>query len=121
MLEASYLVRLLQPYHRNYNKRLIKAPKLYFLDTGLATRLLGIREPSQLETHPARGALFESFVFAELLKTRVTRHLPWDIWFWSDQGGHWASMRFRGYRPIVGDRAAGEASLLQPGSSDSCL
>ncbi len=88
VLEASYLVRLVQPFHRNFNKRVVKTPKLHFLDTGLAARLLGIREPSQLATHPARGALFESFVYAELLKRRLNEHAPWDIYFWRDQGGH---------------------------------
>lgn len=87
VLEASYLVRLVQPYHRNFNKRLVKAPKLYFLDTGLAARLLGIRDAAQLETHPARGALFETFVFGELLKRRMNAHSPWDIYFWRDQAG----------------------------------
>lgn len=88
VLEASYIVRLVQPYHRNFNKRVIKAPKLYFLDTGLAARLLGIHDSSQLETHPARGALFETFVYGELLKLRLNGHLPWEIHFWRDQGGH---------------------------------
>ena len=88
VLEASYLVRLVQPYHRNFNKRIVKTPKLYFLDTGLAARLLGIHEASQLDTHPARGALFESFVYAELLKLRLNEHAPWDIYFWRDQQGH---------------------------------
>jgi uncharacterized protein len=87
VLEASYLVRLVQPYHHNFNKRLVKAPKLYFLDTGLAARLLGIRDASQLRTHPSRGALFETFVYGELLKRRLNGHSPWDIYFWRDQVG----------------------------------
>jgi predicted AAA+ superfamily ATPase len=73
-LEASYLVHLLPPYHRNFGKRLVKTPKLYFIDTGLAAWLLGIREPAQLALHPLRGALFESLIVGEFLKgPRQTR------------------------------------------------
>ena len=63
VLEASYVIHLLKPYHKNYNKRLVKTPKLYFLDTGLVSWLLGIKEPFQLEQHPLRGHLFETLVF----------------------------------------------------------
>jgi len=87
ILEASYLIRLVQPYHRNYNKRIVKTPKLYFLDTGLAARLLGIRTDEQLAQHPLRGALFETLVFGELAKRRHNLQTPWDIYFWRDHGG----------------------------------
>ena len=87
VLQASYIVFLLQPYHRNFNKRLVKSPKLYFHDTGLASWLLGIREPEQMATHPLRGALFENWVVTELLKHRFNQGLPSDLYFWRDQAG----------------------------------
>jgi hypothetical protein len=88
VLEASYIVHLLPPYHRNFGKRLIKSPKLYFLDTGLAAALAGIREAGELAIHPMRGALFESWVIAELLKYRFNRGQPPDLHFWRDSGGN---------------------------------
>ena len=68
LLETSYVVRLLQPWHANISKRLVKAPKLYFLDVGLACYLLGITDSSQLAAHPLRGALFETMVVDEYFK-----------------------------------------------------
>ncbi len=68
VLELSFLVVLLPPFFRNRNKRLVKTPKLYFADAGLAAWLLGVREAAQLRTHPLRGALCETWVVAELLK-----------------------------------------------------
>jgi uncharacterized protein len=88
VLEASYIVYLLQPHHRNFNKRLVKTPKLYFLDTGLAAFLLGIERAEQLITHAARGPLFESFVLAELLKARFNQLLPANLYFWRDNVGN---------------------------------
>jgi uncharacterized protein len=70
LLEASYLVFLLQPYSGNLNKQLIKSPKLYFYDTGLVCHLLGIEKESELVTHSLRGQLFENLVIAEILKKR---------------------------------------------------
>ena len=88
VLEASYIVRLLAPYHRNFGKRLVKAPKLYFVDTGLAASLAGIREPGELVIHPMRGALFETWVFAELLKYGCNRGQPLELTFWRDSSGN---------------------------------
>jgi predicted AAA+ superfamily ATPase len=87
VLEASYIVKLVRPYQANLNKRLIKAPKLFFLDTGLACFLLGIQDAGQLATHPLRGALFETFAFSELAKARFNAALPDNIYFYRDQGG----------------------------------
>jgi predicted AAA+ superfamily ATPase len=67
-LEASYVVYILPAYHRNFDKRIVKSPKLYFYDTGLACTLLNIRSEDQLDAHFAKGALFENMVIAELLK-----------------------------------------------------
>jgi predicted AAA+ superfamily ATPase len=69
ILEASFIIKLLRPYYKNFNKRLIKSPKLYFLDSGLLCYLLGIRKPDELVVHSSRGAIFESWVIAELYKS----------------------------------------------------
>jgi predicted AAA+ superfamily ATPase len=87
VLQASYLVHLLQPHHRNFNKRLVKTPKLYFYDTGLACRLMSLQNAEQIKTHPQRGALFETFVVNELLKARLHQALPDNLFFWRDQSG----------------------------------
>jgi predicted AAA+ superfamily ATPase len=88
VLEASYIVHLLPPHHQNFNKRLVKTPKLYFLDTGIATWLLGIQDSEQLATHVQRGALFESWVISELLKTRYNAGETSNLYFWRDRSGH---------------------------------
>ncbi len=88
VLEASYIVHLLQPHHKNFNKRLIKAPKLYFYDVGLATRLLGIEDAGQLGTHSMRGALFETWVVSELLKYRYNQGKRSNLYFWRDKTGN---------------------------------
>jgi len=87
VLEASYIVRLLPPFHRNFGKRLVKSPKLYFLDTGLLCYLLQIRSHEELYAHPMRGAIFETWVVAETLKHRFHQGLPADITFWRDHRG----------------------------------
>jgi len=88
VLEASYIVHLLPPHHQNFNKRLVKTPKLYFLDTGLASWLLGIRNSEQLTTHVQRGALFETWVISELLKARYNAGETSNLYFWRDRSGH---------------------------------
>lgn len=87
VLESSYVVTLLRPHHRNLGKRLVKTPKLYFLDAGLAAWLLGIQDAQALETHAARGALFETWVVGELLKQRFNAGRPSDLFFWRDHVG----------------------------------
>lgn len=76
VLEAGFLVQTVPAFHVNVRKRLVKAPKLHGVDSGLLCALLGIRSPSELAHHPLRGALFESWVAAELLKQRLHRGLP---------------------------------------------
>lgn len=88
VLEASYLVVRLQPYHRNFGKRLVKTPKLYFLDTGLAAWLLGIRDPETLAVHPQRGALFETWVIGEHFKAFWNRGETPALSFWRDSAGN---------------------------------
>ncbi|MFA5857543.1 MAG: ATP-binding protein [Elusimicrobiota bacterium] len=88
ILESSYLVFLLKPYHNNFNKRLVKMPKLYFYDTGLACSLLGIQTVKQLETHYFRGSLFESFVISEIMKNRLNLGLEPNCYYWRDKVGN---------------------------------
>jgi uncharacterized protein len=88
VLEASYIIFLLPPHHANFNKRLIKSPKLHFIDTGLACSLLGIQNFEQLLIHPIRGALFETWVTSELLKIRYNAGLSSHLYFWRDSQGH---------------------------------
>ena len=88
VLEASYLVTRLPPYFQNFGKRLVKSPKLYFLDVGLMAWLLGIRDELSIATHAARGALFETWVVSELIKQRFNAGQPADLNFWRDSAGH---------------------------------
>lgn len=88
ILEASFLIRLLRPYHTNFGKRLIKSPKLYFLDTGLLCYLLRIQSPEDLRLHSSRGAIFESYVISELLKNFLHQSREPDLYFWRDSSGH---------------------------------
>lgn len=88
VLEAGYIIFLLQPHHQNFGKRLVKTPKLYFYDTGLAAFLLGIRDAEHLSIHSARGALFENLVISELLKNRFNQGLPSNLYFWRNNIGN---------------------------------
>ena len=88
VLEASYLVFLLRPHTVSFNKRLVKMPKLYFYDVGLAAWLLGIRTREQLETHPLRGSIFETFIIAELIKSRLNSGEKPSFFFWRDNNGN---------------------------------
>ncbi len=87
ILESSYVAFRLPPHHRNYRKRLVKTPKLYFWDVGLAIRLLGIESYRQLATHPLRGSLFENWVVAELMKGRLNRGAKSNVFFWRNNTG----------------------------------
>lgn len=87
VLQASHLVTLLPPYHRNFGKRQVKTPKLYFLDSGLLCHLLRIGSPADLQLHPARGAVFETWAVAETLKHRYNQGLGADLHFWRDNHG----------------------------------
>ncbi len=87
VLEASYIAFRLPPFFANLGKRLIKAPKLYFYDTGLAASLLNIESPGQLETHPLRGALFETWVVSEIAKAHLHRGRRPRLSFYRDRNG----------------------------------
>lgn len=88
VLEASYLLLRLPPYHRNFGKRLTKTPKLYFLDTGLAGWLAGVRSPSELVNGPLRGPLFETLVVAEFVKHKRNTLGAEELYFWRDSAGN---------------------------------
>ena len=118
VLEASYILFLLQPHHKNFNKRLIKSPKLYFYDTGLAAWLLGIQSQDQIMTHSLRGALFETWVVSELVKGRFNRGLHSNLYFWRDSagnevdvlvehGGHLLPVEIKSGRTITADYFSG--------------
>lgn len=85
LLEASYLVFLLYPHHANFNKRMIKSPKLYFFDTGIVCALLKISSIDQLKTHYLKGSIFESFVISELMKLYFNAGMAPHVYFWRDQ------------------------------------
>lgn len=87
-LQATYIVFLVQPWSANISKRLVKTPKLYFYDVGLATYLLGIENTSHVETHPLRGSLFENMVTLELLKKRYNSGLDNNLYFYRDNHGN---------------------------------
>lgn len=88
VLEASGIVKLLRPYFNNFNKRLVKSPKLYFLDTGLAAYLMGINQPGQIRSHPLRGGLFECFAYSELVKMRYNAVKPDNLYYFRDNIGN---------------------------------
>lgn len=88
ILQTSFIVALVRPHFENFSKRLIKSPKLYFLDTGLLSFLLGIRSADELQYHALRGAIFESFVFSELYKSFLNHGQIPDIYFWHDVKRH---------------------------------
>ncbi len=88
ILEASYIIFILRPHFNNLSKRLIKTPKLYFYDTGLAAWLLSIHDPEQLNIHPLRGSLFECFIISEIIKSRYNKGMTDNLYFWRDRSGN---------------------------------
>lgn len=88
VLQSSYIVYLLHPDYRNFAKRLVKTPKLYFYDTGLACSLLEIKSASQVSSHYLRGGLFENMVINELLKRKVHIGEHPSFSFWRDSNGN---------------------------------
>lgn len=88
VLQASGIIKLLRPWHANIGKRLVKSPKLYFMDTGLACFLIGIQKPEHLSRHPLRGELFETFVVGEAFKQCAHAGLSDRFWFYRDSNGN---------------------------------
>jgi hypothetical protein len=94
VLEASYICFLLKPYHKNYNKRIVKSPKLYFYDTGVICSLLGIQSAEQLNNHYLKGNLFENLIIAETLKKYHNNGKEPPVYFWQNKTGHEVDMVF---------------------------
>lgn len=88
VLETSFITFFLRPHYKNFNKRLVKSPKLYFYDTGLLCHLLDIDSPSQLSTHYLKGGIFESFILSEMIKTQYNQGKKTSFYFWRDKQGH---------------------------------
>lgn len=87
ILEVTGKIILVQPFFENFGKRLVKTPKLYFVDSGLACHLVGIRDRESLDRSPFRGALFEGSVAAEIIKARVNRGLDRSLYYFRDRQG----------------------------------
>jgi predicted AAA+ superfamily ATPase len=87
LLETSYIITFLQPYHRNWKKRLVKTPKMYFLDTGLLCFLLGIQNAQTLQNHPLRGEIFETYVLGEVVKYLNNNMIPANLMFLKENRG----------------------------------
>ncbi|MBD5319532.1 MAG: ATP-binding protein [Bacteroides sp.] len=87
VMQTSYLLTVLPPYYQNISKRLIKTPKVYFIDTGLLCYLLGITSAEQLQTHPLRGAVFENLIVVEMLKDRFNRGKDSNLFFYRESSG----------------------------------
>ena len=88
LLEASYILYRLPPFFRNIGKRLIKSPKIYFYDPGLAAFLIGITDPTQIDVHPLKGALFETMILSELVKIKLHQGMTNNLLFYRDSNGN---------------------------------
>ncbi|HMV43588.1 MAG TPA: ATP-binding protein [Leptospiraceae bacterium] len=87
ILEASYILFLLPPYFKNFGKRLLKSPKLYFFDTGILCALLGIKDVEQISTHYLKGGIFENFVIMDLYKQFTNKGQIPPFYYWQDKHG----------------------------------
>lgn len=101
ILEASFILMRLQPYYENFGKRIIKSPKLYFTDVGLASYLLGIENTSQLTRDPLRGHLVENLVILELIKARLNQGLDPQLYYFRDVQGHEVDVIFQSGNSLV--------------------
>jgi len=88
LLESSYILFLVQPYYKYFDKRVIKSPKLYFYDTGLLCHLLKIKDSKQIKFNSYKGNLFENMIVAEYIKQNYHQNKMEEFWFWRDSGGH---------------------------------
>jgi predicted AAA+ superfamily ATPase len=87
MLTTSYIAYPLRPYFSNASKRLTKMPKIYFYDTGLLCYLLGIENSDMLQSHPMRGAVFENYAMAELMKRQFNQAYDANIYYYRENSG----------------------------------
>ncbi|MBI4179541.1 ATP-binding protein [bacterium] len=113
VLESSSVVHLLQPYHRNFSKRVVKSPKLYFVDTGLMCHLLKLRRARELAGHPLYGSIFETFIASEVLKAFLHRGERPPLYYWRDRscevdllidsGAHLTAIEIKSAKTISAD------------------
>lgn len=101
VLKASFIIFELQPFFENINKRVIKSPKIYFTDTGLASHLLGIEVPSQAKRDPLRGGLYENFVILEILKSRYNQGRRPELFFFRDTHGNEVDLVIKHQRQVI--------------------
>lgn len=102
ILEASYIIKLLYPYHKNFNKRVIKSPKIYFYDTGLICALLGIKHAENFDTHPMKGHIFESLIIGEFFKHGFNHGQNFSLFFWRDVQDHEIDLIFeKSYNELI--------------------
>ncbi len=101
VLEASFVITRLQPYFENFGKRLIKSPKLYFTDVGLACYLLGIENSVQIERDPLRGNLIENLVLLELMKCRLNQGVDPQLYYYRDAHGNEVDLIFQSGRKLI--------------------
>ncbi len=87
VLESTYVIKRLSPFHRNFNKRITKSPKLYFIDSGLVCSLLGIRTTDELTVSHFKGALVENFIIMELVKNGLNKRLHQSLYYWRENNG----------------------------------
>lgn len=88
VLGASFIIHVLPAHYRNFNKTVVKRPKVYFCDTGLLCSLLRITNTVQLASHPLRGSIFENMVVTELIKNRTNKGQRVDLYYWRDRSGY---------------------------------
>jgi uncharacterized protein len=88
VLQTGFIIHLLPPHFANFSKRIVKSPKIYFLDTGLLCYLLRIKDPEDIISHPLKGAIFETFVLSELYKAFAHQGETPPLYFWRDRTGH---------------------------------
>lgn len=101
LLEASYIVYLLKPYYANFNKRIIKSPKIYFYDTGLACHLLNITSSAQIDNHFAKGPLFENYILSEMLKYYFNKGKSANLYYIRNKTGHEVDFVFEKNAQVV--------------------
>jgi predicted AAA+ superfamily ATPase len=88
ILESSYIIYLLKPHYKNFNKTIVKRPKIYFYDTALVCSLIGILNEEQLDLNPAKGAIFENMVINEFVKNCTNQGVEINLFYWRDKTGH---------------------------------
>ena len=101
ILEAGFVLFQLKPFHKNIGKRLVKSPKLYFYDVGLATYLCGIESPGQMSVHPLRGSFFENLIVVEALKYRFNDARRPNLMFYRDSNGNEVDLLYQGPRGLL--------------------